>query len=44
VRREGDVIRGVFAGMDTRARLALIVEGRKTLLSPAEIVEIDYNE
>jgi biotin-(acetyl-CoA carboxylase) ligase len=44
VRREGDDVRGVFAGMDTRARLALIVEGKKALLSPAEILEIDYND
>jgi BirA family biotin operon repressor/biotin-[acetyl-CoA-carboxylase] ligase len=44
VRREGDAIQGVFAGMDTRARLVLIVQGKKTLLSPAEILEIDYND
>jgi BirA family biotin operon repressor/biotin-[acetyl-CoA-carboxylase] ligase len=42
VRREGNDLEGVFAGMDTRARLALIVQGKKTFLSPAEILEIDY--
>jgi BirA family biotin operon repressor/biotin-[acetyl-CoA-carboxylase] ligase len=44
VRREKDSLEGVFAGMDTRARLVLIREGKKRLLSPAEILGIDYNE
>jgi BirA family biotin operon repressor/biotin-[acetyl-CoA-carboxylase] ligase len=44
VNREKDSLEGVFGGMDTRARLVLIREGKKRLLSPAEILGIDYNE
>ena len=43
VRREGDSLDGVFAGMDTRARLVLITDRMRRLLSPAEILGIDYN-
>ena len=44
VHRENDSLEGIFAGMDTRARLILVREGRKRLLSPAEILGIDYND
>jgi BirA family biotin operon repressor/biotin-[acetyl-CoA-carboxylase] ligase len=44
VHREEDSLDGVFAGMDTRARLVLITEGKRRLLSPAEILGIDYND
>jgi len=44
VRGEKASLEGVFAGMDTRARLVLIREGKKRLLSPAEILGIDYND
>lgn len=44
VHREKDSLEGIFAGMDTRARLILVREGKKRLISPAEILRIDYNE
>jgi len=44
VHRDENSVEGVFAGMDTGARLVLISEGKKKFLSPAEIIGIDYNE
>jgi BirA family biotin operon repressor/biotin-[acetyl-CoA-carboxylase] ligase len=43
VRRESGSERGVFRGLDLQARLRLDKDGREVLLSPAEIVAIDYN-
>ncbi len=43
VRREGGTVRGVYRGIDLRARLKLEKEGKEILLSPAEILAIDYN-
>jgi len=43
VRRDGGTSRGVYRGIDLRARLKLEKEGKEILLSPAEILAIDYN-
>jgi len=43
VRKEGETLPGVFRGIDLRARLRLERDGKVRLLSPAEIVAIDYN-
>jgi BirA family biotin operon repressor/biotin-[acetyl-CoA-carboxylase] ligase len=52
VLRAGDVVmvrgpngawRGVYRGIDLWARLKMEVEGKSILLSPAEILAIDYN-
>lgn len=43
VQREGGSVRGVFCGIDSRARLKIEEKGKKILLSPAEILAIDYN-
>jgi BirA family biotin operon repressor/biotin-[acetyl-CoA-carboxylase] ligase len=44
VRRAGGILRGIFRGIDLRARLEVEQQGKKVLLSPAEILAIDYNE
>ena len=44
VRREGASLRGIFRGIDHLARLQVEQQGEKVLLSPAEILAIDYNE
>jgi BirA family biotin operon repressor/biotin-[acetyl-CoA-carboxylase] ligase len=43
VRREEGTLRGVYRGIDLRARLKLEIGGEQMLLSPAEILVIDYN-
>jgi BirA family biotin operon repressor/biotin-[acetyl-CoA-carboxylase] ligase len=43
VRSEGKSLRGVFRGLDLRARLKVDQHGKEILLSPAEISAIDYN-
>jgi len=43
VRRDGGTSRGVYRGIDLRAKLKLEKEGKEILLSPAEILAIDYN-
>jgi BirA family transcriptional regulator, biotin operon repressor / biotin---[acetyl-CoA-carboxylase] ligase len=43
VRREDGYVRGIFRGIDLRARLKIEEEGKRVLLSPAEILAIDYN-
>jgi BirA family biotin operon repressor/biotin-[acetyl-CoA-carboxylase] ligase len=42
VRREEGTLRGVYRGIDLRARLKLEIGGEQMLLSPAEILVIDY--
>ncbi|MBN2408489.1 MAG: biotin--[acetyl-CoA-carboxylase] ligase [Candidatus Aminicenantes bacterium] len=44
IRKEGAKLTGLFRGIDVRARLRLERDGEIRLLSPAEIVAIDYNE
>jgi hypothetical protein len=36
-------VKGVFRGIDLRARLKIEEKGKRLLLSPAEILAIDYN-
>ena len=43
VRREEGTLAGVYRGIDLRARLRLEKDGKEILLSPAEILAIDYN-
>jgi len=43
VRREGGGVKGIFRGIDLRARLKIEDKGKIVLLSPAEILAIDYN-
>jgi len=43
VRREGGSVKGIFRGIDLRARLMIEEKGKRVLLSPAEILAIDYN-
>jgi BirA family biotin operon repressor/biotin-[acetyl-CoA-carboxylase] ligase len=43
VQREGGDVKGVFRGIDLRARLKIEEKGKRLLLSPAEILAIDYN-
>jgi len=43
VRREEGTLHGIYRGIDLRARLKLEKEGKEILLSPAEILAIDYN-
>jgi BirA family transcriptional regulator, biotin operon repressor / biotin---[acetyl-CoA-carboxylase] ligase len=43
VRKEEGTLRGVYHGIDLRARLKLEIGGEQMLLSPAEISAIDYN-
>jgi len=43
VRREEGTLRGVYRGIDLRARLKIGKDGKEILLSPAEILAIDYN-
>jgi len=43
VRKEGGTLRGVFRGVDLRARLKMEKDGKEVILSPAEILAIDYN-
>jgi len=43
VRREGGTVKGIFRGIDLRARLMIEEKGNRVLLSPAEILAIDYN-
>jgi BirA family biotin operon repressor/biotin-[acetyl-CoA-carboxylase] ligase len=43
VRKEGGTQRGVYRGIDLRARLKIEKDGKEILLSPAEILAIDYN-
>ena len=42
VRREGGSVKGIFRGIDLRARLMIEVKGKRVLLSPAEFLGIDY--
>jgi BirA family biotin operon repressor/biotin-[acetyl-CoA-carboxylase] ligase len=44
VRREGQILTGLFRGIDSRARLKLEKDGEIQMLSPAEILAIDYNK
>jgi BirA family biotin operon repressor/biotin-[acetyl-CoA-carboxylase] ligase len=44
VRRESGPLRGVLRGLDFQARLRLEKDGQEILLSPAEILAIDYNQ
>ncbi|MGB7296775.1 MAG: biotin--[acetyl-CoA-carboxylase] ligase [Candidatus Aminicenantales bacterium] len=44
VRQEGKTQSGLFRGIDSRARLKLERDGEALLLSPAEIIAIDYNK
>jgi BirA family biotin operon repressor/biotin-[acetyl-CoA-carboxylase] ligase len=41
--REDVTLRGVFLGVDSRARLMIERHGKRTVFSPAEIIDIDYN-
>jgi len=43
VRKEGEARRGIYRGIDLRARLKIEVGGEPVLFSPAEILAIDYN-
>jgi BirA family biotin operon repressor/biotin-[acetyl-CoA-carboxylase] ligase len=43
VRRDSGPLRGTFRGLDFQARLKLEKDGQEILLSPAEILAIDYN-
>jgi len=43
VRKEGGTLRGVYRGIDLRARLKIEKNEKEVLLSPAEISAIDYN-
>jgi BirA family biotin operon repressor/biotin-[acetyl-CoA-carboxylase] ligase len=43
VRRDGGGVTGIFRGVDLRARLKIEEKGKRVLLSPAEILAIDYN-
>jgi BirA family biotin operon repressor/biotin-[acetyl-CoA-carboxylase] ligase len=43
VRNEKETYPGIFRGIDLRARLMLEKDGEVRILSPAEIVAIDYN-
>jgi BirA family biotin operon repressor/biotin-[acetyl-CoA-carboxylase] ligase len=43
IRREEGTLRGVYRGVDLKARLKLEKDGKEILLSPAEILAIDYN-
>lgn len=44
VRGEGGRLRGIFRGIDLGAKLRLEKDGQEFLLSPAEILAIDYND
>jgi BirA family biotin operon repressor/biotin-[acetyl-CoA-carboxylase] ligase len=43
VRKETGTLCGVYRGIDLRARLRVEKDGKELLLSPAEILAIDYN-
>jgi len=43
VRKEGGTLRGVFRGVDLRARLKMEKDGKEVILSAGEILAIDYN-
>ena len=43
VRGKETALRGVYRGIDLRARLRLEEHGKEVLVSPAEILAIDYN-
>jgi BirA family biotin operon repressor/biotin-[acetyl-CoA-carboxylase] ligase len=43
VRKERGTLRGIYRGVDLQARLKLEKDGKEVLLSPAEILAIDYN-
>src|SRR4030042_5645689 len=43
VRKEAETLRGVYRGIDLRARLKIEKNEKEVLLSPAEILAIDYN-
>ena len=43
VRKAGGTLRGVYRGLDLRARLKIEVDEEQMILSPAEILAIDYN-
>jgi len=44
VRKEEGTLRGVYRGVDLQARLRIEKDGKEVLLSPAEILAIDYNQ
>jgi len=43
IRRKGATRRGIYRGIDLRARLRVEEHGKTVLVSPAEILAIDYN-
>jgi BirA family biotin operon repressor/biotin-[acetyl-CoA-carboxylase] ligase len=43
VRKQEETLRAIYRGVDLRGRLRIEKDGKEVLLSPAEILAIDYN-